>query len=330
MSERSSQGGWFTKWRKRRRALRESKHLIKEARRILRAHGHRIKEEIVAEVLRTIDELQGALRGDRASVLRDKLEKLDELVDKHLAFGRKSALREYTESIGLAVLVALFLRAFVVEAFKIPSGSMIPTLEVGDHIFVNKFIYGLRVPMSNIKFGQLRDPKRGEVIVFVYPVDEEKDFIKRIVAIGGDTIALEQNVIFLNGKPIKRKRLAGTCSYLDAEEGTSRREPKSCVAYEEELDAVKYHVIQDVASFSIDRKPVKIPKGHLFVMGDNRDNSHDSRFWGTVPFDHVKGKAIVIWWSSGDLDGIRWRRFFDLVHAPPAPAPPASAASDTL
>jgi signal peptidase I len=322
MSEKIPTGNWYTAWRRRRRALRESQHLIKETRRILRSYSHRIKEEVATEVLRAVEELQAATKGGRPNVLRDKLERLDDLVDKHLAFGRKSALREYAESIGLAVLVALFLRAFVVEAFKIPSGSMIPTLEVGDHIFVNKFIYGLRVPGANVKFGQYRDPKRGEVIVFVYPMDEEKDFIKRIVAIGGDTVALEQNVIILNGKPISRRRLPGSCSYLDSEEGTNRREPKACIAYEEELDGTRYRVVQDVNNFSVDHKPKKIPMGHVFVMGDNRDNSHDSRFWGTVPFDHLKGKAMIIWWSRGDVDGIRWRRFFDLVHATPPPVAP--------
>ena len=108
--------------------------------------------------------------GAATAQLRERLEKLDELVERQLAFGRKSAVREYAESIGIAVLVALLLRAFVVEAFKIPSGSMIPTLQVGDHIFVNKFIYGLRIPLTNIKFFR-RKPKRGEVIVFIYPQD---------------------------------------------------------------------------------------------------------------------------------------------------------------
>ncbi len=320
MADRSSpSGNFYTRWRKRRRAVREAKHLLKETRRILRKYSYRIKEEIAAEVSGAADALREALREKHFGNLRDRLEQLDELVDKHLAFGRKSAIREYAESIGVAVLVALLLRAFVVEAFKIPSGSMIPTLKIGDHIFVNKFIYGLRIPFTNIKFAEIRKPKRGEVIVFVYPQDESKDFIKRIVAIEGDTVAVERNAVLVNGKPVKRVTLEGPCMYPDAEEGSERWEPRPCIASMEEQDGTRYRVIQDVNSFSMDRKPVKVPAGHVFVMGDNRDNSHDSRFWGTVPDTHIKGKAMIIWWSSGDPDGIRWRRFFDLVHTTPDP-----------
>jgi signal peptidase I len=321
MAEKGGSGGnWFTRWRKSRRAKREARHLIKEARRILRKHGYRLKEDVIEDVSKATLALKAALAEKRFPAIRDRLEKLDELVDKHLAFARKSALREYAESIGVAVLVALLLRAFVVEAFKIPSGSMIPTLKIGDHIFVNKFIYGLRVPFTHIKWDLFRKPRRGEVIVFVYPQDESKDFIKRIVAIEGDTVAVERNVVLINGKPIPRRPLAGPCIYPDAEEGSERWEPRPCHAFLEELDGVRYRVIHDVNSFSIDRKPVRVPAGHVFVMGDNRDNSHDSRFWGTVPDELIKGKAMIIWWSSGDPDGIRWRRFFDLVHTPPDPA----------
>jgi signal peptidase I len=354
--KRVATGNFFTRWRRRRRMVREAKHLLKEARRILRRHSYRIKDDVAAEVRAAMEALRQALKPQTVTVeeespqsgkvesapppgggpyrrpakvrrrskaavrleeLRERLEKLDELVDKHLAFGRKSAIREYTESIGVAVLVALLLRAFVVEAFKIPSGSMIPTLEVGDHIFVNKFIYGLRIPWTHIKFMEVRKPRRGEVIVFVYPQDESKDFIKRIIAVEGDTIAVDHDQVILNGKPIKRRQLPGPCVYPDAEEGSSQWEPRNCTAYLEELDGVKYRVIQDSTHSASDRKPIRIPPGHVFVMGDNRDNSHDSRFWGTVPDTAIKGKAMIIWWSSGDPDGVRWRRFFDLVHSAP-------------
>jgi signal peptidase I len=322
MSDKGQSGNFFTRWRRRRRAFREARHLSKESRRILRKYGYRIKEEVVVEVRQADTALREALSRGQFSEVREKLEKLDELVDKHLAFGRKSALREYTESIGVAVLVALLLRAFVVEAFKIPSGSMLPTLEVGDHIFVNKFVYGLRIPWTHFKFAELRKPRRGEVIVFIYPQDESKDFIKRIVAVGGDTVAVERNVVIINGKPVKRRQLPGPCVYPDIEEGSDRWEPRSCTAYEEEQDGIRYRVIQDLHAHIRDLKPQKVPEGQVFVMGDNRDNSHDSRFWGTVPGVNIKGKAMIIWWSSGDPDGIRWRRFFDLVHSdPPAPKP---------
>ncbi|MCC6749397.1 MAG: signal peptidase I [Deltaproteobacteria bacterium] len=260
--------------------------------------------------------MDAARREGHYGKLRAGLDRLDELLDKHLAFGRKSALREYAESIGVAVLVALLLRAFVVEAFKIPSGSMIPTLKVGDHIFVNKFTYGIRIPWTNLRFFT-RKPHRGDVIVFIFPQDESKDFIKRIVAVGGDTIAVRNNHVYVNEKPIQRVGVKAPCSYPDSEEGSDHYEVRQCAAFDEEQDAQRYRVIQDTGGFPSEMKPTKVPEDHVFVMGDNRDNSHDSRVWGFVPGSHIKGKALIIWWSSGQPNGVRWRRFFDLVHATP-------------
>jgi signal peptidase I len=313
----------WSRWRKHRRITHEALQLCKEGRRILRKYQYRIKETVAEEVSRAIEGLQEACEQKRFSHVRERLEKLDDLIETHLSFGRKSTMREYAESIGIAVLVALFLRAFVVEAFKIPSGSMIPTLKVGDHLFVNKFIYGFRVPFMNVKFLQLRPPQRGEVIVFVYPKDQDKDFIKRIVAVGGDTIAVRNNTILINGQPIKRKRLPGPCMYYqDDEDQGQSGEIRRCIAYEEELGDNRYRVYQNEHSLGAlnDFGPQKIPPGQVFVMGDNRDNSHDSRFWGgvnTVPESFIKGRAIIIWWSYGHPEGIRWKRFFHRVHSEP-------------
>jgi signal peptidase I len=335
-------GNAFSRWRRRRRLAREAKQLVKEARRILRKHRRRIKEDLAAEVRGAMDALKDSLASGRVASIQDRADKLDRLLDRYLSFARKSAFREYAESIGLAVLIALLLRAFVVEAFKIPSGSMIPTLDVGDHIFVNKFIYGLRVPFANTKFISVRSPRRGEIIVFIFPgreckVDDEcrgaercvegrchgdsKDFIKRVIAIGGDRVELRQNQPIINGKPIRREQLPGPCTYSDAEEGFEHRPAKVCEVYEEELDGIRYHVIQDPYLSPSDMEPVAVPPGNVFVMGDNRDNSHDSRYWGTVPDREIKGKAMIIWWSSGDPDGVRWNRFFSLVHALPDSKP---------
>ena len=321
MAERRAKRGGYARWRKRRKIRKEARQLIKEARRILRKYGYRIDDKVADEVARTCDELKEALAGERFGPIRERLERLDELVDRHLAFGRKSAVREYAESIGIAVLVALLLRAFVVEAFKIPSGSMIPTLRVGDHIFVNKFIYGFRVPFTNIKFWPISEPRRGEVVVFVYPEDEDKDFIKRIVGVPGDVITFDDNVPVINGKPIKRRPLQGPCVYPNINEGSDRWELRQCQAFEEEQSGIRYRVIQDVNSYAAapERRRIKVPAGHVFVMGDNRDNSHDSRYWADpfVPYDYIKGRAIIIWWSYGQPDGVRWWRFFDRVHAEP-------------
>src|SRR5439155_19045316 len=185
----------------------------------------------------TIDALSAALTARDWEKLPTALNALDDAVDANLGFARKSTAREYAESIGVAVLIALFLRAFVVEAFKIPSGSMIPTLQVGDHIFVNKFIYGVRVPFTNIKFGmEYRKPKRGEVIVFIYPKEPDKDFIKRIVAIEGDLVELRENVLYVNDKAVQRMHVDDDCYYRDFEEGNQRWEDRSCDAYVEKLD----------------------------------------------------------------------------------------------
>ncbi len=318
MAERNTSGGSYSRWRKRRRLRQEAQHLIKEARRILKKYHVRLKEDVVKDVDRAIVALNKAQDGGQISSMRDRLESLEKLVERHLSFGRKSAMREYTESIGIAVIVALLLRAFVVEAFKIPSGSMIPTLKVGDHIFVNKFLYGLRIPWTHLKYFEVRKPKRGEVIVFIYPKDRSKDFIKRVVAVGGDTVELRKNHVYINGEPIKRKKLPGPCLYADTDEvDTDHWVPRVCEAYQEKQDGTSYRVIQDPDRFKFDFSPHKVPADHVFVMGDNRDNSHDSRFWGFVPNKEIKGKAMFIWWSRGEPQGIRWDRFFSLVHTVP-------------
>ena len=228
---------------------------------------------------------------------------------------------EWLKSFCIAVVLFLFVRAFVVEAFKIPSGSMIPTLEVGDHIFVNKFIYGVRIPWTNIKFGMdYRKPRRGEVIVFIYPKEPDKDFIKRIVAIEGDTVEVKDDVVYINGKPVERHHVEGDCSYWDFVEGENLWRQVSCERWLETLDGRTFTTFHNRNEMTHTFPPSTVPPGNVFVMGDNRDNSHDSRYWGTVPFDHIKGKAMIIWWSQGEpadgagtFRGIRYGRMFHLV-----------------
>src|SRR5688572_19459159 len=151
---------------------------------------------------------------------RQALNKLDEKMDEHLSFARKSSAREYAESIGVAVAIALLLRAFVVEAFQIPSGSMIPTLEIGDHIFVSKFSYGIGIPFTYKKILQFGSPKRGDVIVFRYPLDPEIDYIKRVVGLPGEKIELRKNELFIDGRPMVREHVPGACSYEDSPTST--------------------------------------------------------------------------------------------------------------
>jgi signal peptidase I len=192
---------------------------------------------------------------------------------------KKSVLREYAEAIFIAVLLALFIRAFVVQAFKIPSGSMKPTLLVGDHILVNKFIYGIKLPFTNKTLIKLGQPKRGDVIVFKYPLDTKKDYIKRVVGLPGEQVKLADKQLIINGQPME--------------------DPHA-----------KYSAYGNLRNFG----PVTVPPEHVFVMGDNRDESSDSRVWGFVPLSYLKGKAFLIYWSWDRTSfGVRWNRLADLV-----------------
>ena len=206
-----------------------------------------------------------------------------------LTKSKGGVIREYAESIVVAILIALFIRAFVVQAFKIPSGSMEPTLLVGDHLLVNKFIYGIKIPFVDRKFLVYKEPKRGDIVVFIFPKDKKKDFIKRVVGGPGDTVEVRQKKIYINGK------------HWDDPYGVYR-------------DAeVTGMVPRD--NFG----PVVVPPEHVLVMGDNRDRSYDSRFWGFVPFDQIKGKALILYWSWDKLSGnisekVRFKRIGQLIH----------------
>ncbi len=178
----------------------------------------------------------------------------------------KSQLREWIESIVIAVVLALIIRAFIVQAFKIPSGSMIPTFEIGDRIFVNKFVYGARIPFTNFRFPAVSQPKRGDIIVFVSPETPQKDFVKRLIAIGGETVEIREGRIRINGKAIE--------------------EPAS-------IRNIYYYNRGD---FGGEGLALKVPEGSYYVLGDNSASSRDSRYWGFVPKRNIIGKAIVVYW----------------------------------
>jgi signal peptidase I len=198
----------------------------------------------------------------------------------------KSKFVEYAEAIIIAILVAFFIRTFIVQAFKIPSGSMKPTLLIGDHILVNKFIYGVKIPFIRKNLISISEPKRGDVIVFIYPEDRSKDFIKRVIGVGGDTIEIRNKKIFLNGLPFQDTHGV----YVD--------------------DFIIPGTIQPRDNFG----PMTVPKGAVFAMGDNRDQSYDSRFWGVVDLKDVLGKAFIMYWSWNREDhNVRWSRLGRLV-----------------
>jgi len=203
---------------------------------------------------------------------------------------RKSQLREYVEALGVALLLALAIRTFVVQAFKIPSGSMLPTLQIGDHILVNKFLYGprLEIPLTQMSLGRLpglRKPRPGDVIVFIWPKDRSKDFIKRVIAVEGQTVEVRNRKVFIDGKPWD--------------------DPHATWVMQRGLGGAA----------GDNYGPYTVPPDHVFVMGDNRDQSYDSRFWGPVPIADIKGQALVIYWSwDGPDRWVRWERLGRLVY----------------
>jgi signal peptidase I len=314
---------WWKQRTASKRARNEGQHLVKEARRILKRKSYRIPKEVAAQITAAADGVDSALRGDDFESIRKAITVLDEHMDQHLGFARKSTIREYSESIGVAVAVALLLRAFVVEAFQIPSGSMIPTLEVGDHIFVSKFAYGLSIPFTNTKILEFRQPERGDVIVFKYPLDPGTDYIKRVVGLPGDVVEVRQETVYINGRAVPREHIAKPCHSSEVGHGGgSFGDDRDCEYWVETLDGKPHETIQEPMRGGRDYNRTIVPSGHVFVMGDNRDNSSDSRVWGTVQHDLIKGKALIVWWSRANAEGwgvgnwlrsIRWDRFFHIV-----------------
>ena len=369
-----------------RRAFAEGKALVKLARALLTSRAPRgDKRALDGELRIATQSMEAAIEGQQAAEVKRLLPRLDGLVDR-ASGDRRSLGREYTESIAWAIVIALLLRAFVVEAFKIPSASMIPTMQIGDFIFVNKLVYGVRVPFTRTKLFDVRGPKRGEVVVFMNPCTPERDFIKRAVAIAGDTVEVRCSVLYVNGKPVGSQYVDEQCEYWDQDEGTGRWSKNTdngngCSHYVETLGGHTYdayhsedrpqgaphpdsHDFPTVADDELDRLRARgplfscprdvrppderakaagkvesslpagaqpadacapqlhfvVPPGHFFAMGDNRSNSNDSRAWGPVPLENLKGKAMFIWLSKGpDATwvppfGLRWGRMGNFVH----------------
>ncbi len=198
----------------------------------------------------------------------------------------KSKLRENVEAIVVAVILAMFLRTFVVQAFKIPSGSMKETLQIGDHILVNKFIYGVKLPFVHYTMIPVSEPKRRDIVVFEFPEDPDKDFIKRVVGLPGDVVEIRHKDVYVNGE-LQQEPYA---VHLDPHVMPPQLQPRDFFG------------------------PVTVPPNCLFVMGDNRDHSYDSRYWGFVDLKVVKGKAFIIYWSwDKDRFNVRWNRLFHLL-----------------
>jgi signal peptidase I len=250
----------------------------------------------------------------RDSLSQQGINKVDEgnLVQAKQAVLAQPWWLDWTAGLFPVILAVFLLRSFLFEPFKIPSGSMIPTLLVGDLILVNKFHYGVRLPVINKKIVANNDPQRGDVMVFRYPLDTNVDYIKRVVGVPGDEIRYSNQRLYLNGQPVN------TTALPDFYDDDSRRYAKQ---FSEKLGEVDHRILVDVerpffvpannsfpfaenCRYSAEGMSCKVPPGHYFVMGDNRDNSQDSRFWGFVPDENIVGRAFFVWMNFGNLGRI--------------------------
>ncbi|HEX4420611.1 MAG TPA: signal peptidase I [Kofleriaceae bacterium] len=357
-----------------RRIRKEAELLIREGRSALT-----LKRNLrgkTAELEAAVGRMHAALAAHDYQRVRHDLPALDSLIDELVKRRDRSALFDSFESIIVAVLIALALRAMVLAAFKIPSSSMYPTLEINDHIFVNKILYGLHIPFTDERLVQWRTPHRGEVIVFQQPCTPDVDYIKRVIATAGQSVEVRCNVVYVDGAPIEHQLLDDQCTYEDYDDTARHPEwyTRRCSEYAERVDGHEYFTFHDAdrplrdaqlakdgslpsadlndfprsdyhtppsCSAQTDGDSVEapnqlpgklvetkrgagacdlqmhyvVPAGHIFVMGDNRANSKDSRIFGSVPVENVKGKALFIWLSYRDLGlgGLRWARMGSLV-----------------
>jgi signal peptidase I len=357
-----------------RRVRTEARALVQQARAALNLRRDlRGKSGDLSSAVREVDE--GLATKDYRRV-RQALPTLDALVDELIKHPEKTSTRDFVASIGSAILIAVALRSVVLEPFKIPSSSMYPTVEINDHIFVNKFIYGIHIPFTTTKLFAWRKPRRGEIIVFIQPCTPDRDYIKRVIATEGQSVEVRCNIVYVDGQPVESKLARGAgCSYEDKPENSDQWFTGQCSEYIERAGDHEYHTFHDPerpgrdAQFAqegslaypdsndfpqlgglrrppscatqsdLDGEPAPnqkpgsivetkqgagaceqqlhyvVPEGHVFVMGDNRNNSKDSRYWGSVPIENIKGKALFIWLSYREFrpGGFRWSRMGALV-----------------
>ena len=212
---------------------------------------------------------------------------------------------EYARSFFPVFFIVLLLRSFLVEPFRIPSGSLEPTLLVGDFVAVNKFAYGLRLPVLEKKVIPISDPKTGQIAVFRWPPEPRSDYIKRVIGTPGDKISYHNKVLTVNGKEAKQTFVEYT---MDESSG------RPVAKYQEDLNGVVHNIFvrPDLPAVDYD---VVVPEGNYFMMGDNRDDSADSRFWGFVPNNYLRGRAFLVWMSwNGKTDSVRWSKIGSLIH----------------
>ena len=296
------------------KARKRAKQLIKETKVVLEKNRSKLNPESVSILEQKIGNAERAFTSQNYEEILKTTEDLESASADYLSKYTKSKLRQNIEALAFAILLALIIRTFVFQPFKIPSGSMIPTLLVGDHLLVNKFVYGTKIPFTDIEIFPIEKIKRGDVIVFTYPNNERDPsknglyYIKRVVGLPGDEIDLNGRNLYINGGKVPIE-YEGTYS--------DKRNSEQFDEYREDLFGEEHTVIFRKGKENTNRGsyiPVtKVPEGSVFVMGDNRDNSQDSRFWGFVPIENIAGRAFIIHWSwdfanPDILNKVRWDR----------------------
>jgi signal peptidase I len=305
---------WSTEYRVRKKA----RQVYSETKNLYENNLSKVQPEIARLIKEKLGQAELAITNGNVSEIISTTDQLASINKEHLAKFGKSKLRQNAEALLFAVVLALVIRTFIVQPFKIPSGSMIPTLLIGDHLLVSKFIYGTKIPFSDKVVLPLREIKHGDVIVFRYPNNEHDPsktglhYIKRVVGLPGDKVDVDGRNLIINGEEVP---LTLVGAYQDERFGTKYDK------YQEDLLGKKHIVIYEQGREYTQRGnlPVVVPQGHVFVMGDNRDNSQDSRFWGFVPIHDIEGEAFITHWSwdfdsNNLLDKVRWNRIFSLIN----------------
>ncbi len=305
-------------WSREYRVRRKARQVYSETKNLYENNLSKVQPEIARLIKEKLAHTELAISDGNLSEIKSTTDQLASVTKEHLSKFGKSKLRQNVEALLFAVVLALVIRTFIVQPFKIPSGSMIPTLLVGDHLLVSKFIYGTKIPFSDKVILPLREIKHGDVIVFRYPNNEHEPsktglhYIKRVVGLPGDKVDVDGRNLVINGEEVP---LTFVGAYQDERFGTKYDK------YQEDLLGKKHIVIYEQGREYTQRGnlPVIVPPGHVFVMGDNRDNSQDSRFWGFVPIHDIEGEAFVTHWSwdfdsKSLMNKIRWDRIFSLIN----------------
>lgn len=308
-------------WIRKKLAIRNSRRLIRTVKWIIRKKGRFLAPREAEQAEVRILACEEAIKLDSLHEIRASRKALKIFFDDNLRSYGKSPVRQNVEAIVIAVALALAIRAFVIQPFKIPSGSMLPTLLVGDHILINKFVYGTRIPLTDRIFFPFSEIDRGDIVVFKLSGNNATDFpmpgkeafyVKRTVGIAGDEIDISGRDVLINGRAVAQV-YSGNYEYPD------QKFFSVADRYEQSLSGKNFSVIYKKGNSSTTSGkmsfPLVVPRDRIFVMGDNRDNSYDSRFWGFVPVEDVYGRAFMIHWSwnlsnPGLLNKVRWHRIF--------------------